>query len=91
MVANNLIGDPATAGGLTEGALGNLIGDGAGVLLPLDQIIDVNLAGNGGSLTLTMHWRPAVERWTRATVPYQTPLETTGFQERAMPTSDTSK
>ena len=48
--ANNLVGDPATAGGLTEGV--NLVGDGAGTLLPVDQIVDPILRDNGGP-TLT--------------------------------------
>lgn len=49
---NNLIGDPATAGGLVHGANGNLVGqdDGNGgrELLPLDQILDPTLGDNGG-------------------------------------------
>ena len=50
--ANNLIGDPLSAGGLSEGILGNLVGNGSGNLLPLDQIVDPSLADNGGP-TLT--------------------------------------
>ncbi len=44
----NLIGDPLTAGGLMEGVNGNRVGDGAGNLLPLDQILDPTLQNNGG-------------------------------------------
>ena len=48
---NNLIGDPASAGGLIEGTAGNRVGDGSGNLLPLNQIVGP-LADNGGP-TLT--------------------------------------
>ena len=44
---NNLIGDPASAGGLAEGTDGNLLGDGSGTLLPIGAILDP-LADNGG-------------------------------------------
>ncbi len=44
----NLIGDPNSAGGLVEGMNGNLVGNGAGGLLPLDQILDPVLQNNGG-------------------------------------------
>ena len=50
--ANNLIGDPASAGGLTAGTNGNLVGDGSGNLLPIEQILNTTLADNGGP-TLT--------------------------------------
>ena len=46
--SNNLIGDPLTAGGLTEGIAGNLLGDGSGGLLALDAILNPALADNGG-------------------------------------------
>ena len=52
----NLVGDPASAAGLTNGANGNIVGkdDGAGgrTLLPLAEIVDPVLRNNGGS-TLT--------------------------------------
>ncbi len=44
----NLIGDPSSSGGLAEGDNGNRVGDGAGGLLPLDQIVDPTLQNNGG-------------------------------------------
>ncbi len=45
--AFNLIGDPATAGGMTEGR--NLLGDGSGSPLPLHLIVNPTLTNNGGS------------------------------------------
>ncbi len=48
--ANNLIGDPATAGGLVEGSNGNRVGDGLGNLLPLADILELTLARNGGPM-----------------------------------------
>ena len=54
---NNLIGDPNSAGGLTEGTMGNLVGDGSGALLPLSQILNPVLADNGGT-TLTHNLIP---------------------------------
>lgn len=50
--SNNLIGDPATAGGLSDGVDGNIVGDGVGGVLPLTMILNPALANNGG-LTLT--------------------------------------
>ena len=50
--ANNLIGDPATAGGLVHGENGNIVGDGAGGLIDIATVLDPNLADNGGP-TLT--------------------------------------
>ncbi len=49
---NNLIGDPASAGGLNEGVNGNRLGNGSGVLLPLANILNPTLSNNGGQ-TLT--------------------------------------
>jgi len=46
--ANNLIGDPATAGGLVHGENGNIVGDGAGGLIDIATVLDPNLADNGG-------------------------------------------
>ncbi len=71
--AYNLIGDPASAGGLIEGTDGNLVGDGAATpaLLPLDQIVDPALADNGGS-TLTHQLVPgsrAIEAGNGALLP----------------------
>ena len=48
----NLIGDPATAGGLVNGNNGNILGDGSGHLLDIHSILDTTLADNGGP-TLT--------------------------------------
>ncbi len=45
---NNLIADPASAGGLTHGVDGNILGNGAGSLLPLADIASA-LANNGGA------------------------------------------
>jgi hypothetical protein len=44
----NLIGDPGSAGGLSHGSNGNLVGDGQGHLLPLASIVSPVLANNGG-------------------------------------------
>ncbi len=46
---NNLIGDPASAGGLTHNTRGNILGNGAGALRPLAQIVNPTLANNGGA------------------------------------------
>lgn len=45
---HNLIGDPATAGGLVHGVNNNLLGDGLGGALPIAEILDPFLASNGG-------------------------------------------
>jgi hypothetical protein len=50
--AHNLVGDPLSAGGLQEAVNGNRVGDGNGQPLPLEQIVEPNLASNGGT-TLT--------------------------------------
>ncbi len=54
--AFNLVGDPATSGGLVDGVMGNLVGLG-GSLLPLSTILDPLLADNGGP-TLTHAVQP---------------------------------
>ncbi len=50
--AYNLIGDPATAGGLVNGVDGNIVGDGLGDVLDINSVLDTTLADNGGP-TLT--------------------------------------
>ncbi len=55
--ASNLIGDPATAGGLAEGALGNLVGDGSAALLPLTQILNPVLVDDSGVLVHELVFR----------------------------------
>jgi predicted outer membrane repeat protein len=44
----NLIGDPATAGGLVHGTNGNIVGDGSGNPLDINTVLDTTLADNGG-------------------------------------------
>ena len=50
--SHNLIGDPASSGGLTHGTSGNIVGkdDGASgrMLLPISEILDTALVDNGG-------------------------------------------
>ncbi|MFK7822015.1 MAG: choice-of-anchor Q domain-containing protein [Planctomycetaceae bacterium] len=46
--ANNLVGDPSTAGGLSHGTNGNILGDGSGSAISAASVIDVNLTDNGG-------------------------------------------
>ena len=46
--SNNLIGDPATAGGLIHSNNGNILGDGAGNGIAASTIIETTLADNGG-------------------------------------------
>ncbi len=48
----NLIGDPGSAGGLTDGVNGNIVGDGSGGVLDINTVLDTMLADNGGP-TLT--------------------------------------
>jgi CSLREA domain-containing protein len=49
---HNLVGDPGSAGGLSHGTSGNIVGkdDGAGgrTLLPLAEVLNPTLAANGG-------------------------------------------
>ncbi|MBL8818573.1 MAG: hypothetical protein JNL58_21270 [Planctomyces sp.] len=45
---NNLIGDPNSAGGLVHNLNGNILGNGAGGLRPLNQIVNPLLMANGG-------------------------------------------
>lgn len=44
----NLIGDPETAGGLTHGQNGNIVGNGSGGQLNISSILNTGLANNGG-------------------------------------------
>lgn len=44
----NLIGDPDTAGGLTHGQNGNIVGTGSGGQLNISSILNTGLANNGG-------------------------------------------
>jgi len=48
----NLVGDPSTAGGLTSGVNGNIVGDGLGGVLDINTVLETTLADNGGP-TLT--------------------------------------
>lgn len=51
--ANNLIGDPNSKGGLTNGVYGNIVGKNNGTAIrPLAEIVDPQLRNNGGP-TLT--------------------------------------
>jgi hypothetical protein len=66
---NNLIGDPASAGGLMHGVNGNIVGDGLGGVLPIADVLDTTLADNGGP-TLThklVIFSPAVDAGDDAT------------------------
>ena len=59
----NLVGDPDSAGRLTHGTAGNILGDGNGGLLPTSSILDTTLSDNGGP-TLThalVTGSPAIE------------------------------
>jgi hypothetical protein len=49
---NNIIGDADTSGGISHGVNGNQVGNFGEGTRPLEEIIDVNLANNGGP-TLT--------------------------------------
>ncbi|CAN5275471.1 hypothetical protein BH11PLA2_BH11PLA2_31310 [soil metagenome] len=65
----NLIGNPATAGGLTNAKNGNIVGN-AGAVWNLDAILDRNLRDNGGS-TLThalITGGPAVNKGSNAAI-----------------------
>lgn len=70
--AFNLVSDPQSAGGLSDGVLGNIVGDGGGVL-PLAQILDSNLTDNGGPTQTyaLVTGSPAIDAGdsTRATTP----------------------
>jgi CSLREA domain-containing protein len=44
----NLIGDATTAGGLTDGTNGNMVGDGGAGTIVAASILDTTLADNGG-------------------------------------------
>jgi hypothetical protein len=45
---HNLLGDPASAGGLAHGVNGNIVGNGLGGALPIATILDTVLSNNGG-------------------------------------------
>ncbi len=45
---NNLIGDPSHAGGLTNGANGNIVGNGSGGVRDVSTIVNLNLTDNAG-------------------------------------------
>ena len=55
--SNNLIGDAATAGGLVDAVLGNIVGVAGVGTIPIATILDTTLGGNGGPT------------WTHALVP----------------------
>jgi len=46
--AHNLIGDAATAAGLMDGVLGNIVGNGGGGTIDISSILNTSLADNGG-------------------------------------------
>ncbi|MBC7821592.1 MAG: hypothetical protein IAG10_32300, partial [Planctomycetaceae bacterium] len=46
--ANNLIGDPSTAGGLMNGVNGNIVGNGTGGVIDVSTVLNTTLADNGG-------------------------------------------
>jgi len=67
----NLIGDPATSGGLTNGIDGNIVGNAGVGTRPIASILNTNLADNGGS-TLThalVPGSPAINAGAPAFVP----------------------
>jgi predicted outer membrane repeat protein len=59
--SHNLIGDAATAGGLTDGVNGNIVGNSGAGTIDITTLLDPNLSDNGGS-TLTHALQPAVPR-----------------------------
>jgi hypothetical protein len=53
--SHNLIGDAATAGGLTHGVGGNIVGNAGSGTIDITTVLDPNLADNGGpTLTLAL-------------------------------------
>ena len=46
--SNNLVGDGPTGGGIPNGVNGNIVGNNAGGIIPLANILDPTLARNGG-------------------------------------------
>lgn len=46
--SNNLIGDAATSGGLSDGSFGNIVGNGGSGTIDTSTILDTTLAFNGG-------------------------------------------
>lgn len=47
--ASNVIGDPNSAGGLSDATNGNFVGRHGSASLPIDSILDLALANNGGA------------------------------------------
>lgn len=84
--ANNLISDPLTAGGLTEGGNSNRVGNGSGLLLSLEQIVEPSLAQNGGD-TLTH----ALAAGSRALEGGSNTLATTGGDDGIPGTGDANE
>ncbi len=48
--ANNLIGDPNSAGGLADGNNSNIVGDGMDGIIDINTVLDSNLRDNGGGI-----------------------------------------
>jgi CSLREA domain-containing protein len=72
--SNNLIGDAATAGGLTDTTNGNIVGVGGSGTRAIGTILDTTLANNGG-LTLThklVGGSVAIEAGSNANLPADT-------------------
>ncbi|MFK7818957.1 MAG: choice-of-anchor Q domain-containing protein [Planctomycetaceae bacterium] len=51
--ANNLIGDTFSSGGLTDGSNNNIVGNAGVGTIDITTVLDLTLAANGGSKTLT--------------------------------------
>ncbi|MCX7419404.1 MAG: hypothetical protein NT013_07680, partial [Planctomycetia bacterium] len=68
---NNLIGDPAHAGGLTNGVNGNIVGNGAGGVLNLSNVLSPTLANNGGSVKThaLVFGSPAINAGSNSVIP----------------------
>ncbi|MCA9029903.1 MAG: hypothetical protein KDA66_03790, partial [Planctomycetaceae bacterium] len=68
--ANNLIGDAATAGGLTDGSNGNIVGVGGSGVRDINTILNITLNGGGSTPTHSLlAGSPAIDAGdnTRAT------------------------
>ncbi|MFM9966565.1 MAG: Calx-beta domain-containing protein [Planctomycetaceae bacterium] len=71
---NNLIGDPGHAGGLTNGANGNIVGNGSGGVRDVSTIVNRNLTDNGGPVKTHAFviGSPAINAGSNGSIPVDT-------------------
>lgn len=68
---SNLIGDANSAGGLSHGDDGNIVGNAGTGTLDINAILNTTLANNGGPTPAPMRWWPGALQSIQETMPAQ--------------------